>query len=77
MTVKPATRVHSLQPTSDLQLSVTPNTDNPSFSDSAVTTVSSEHPVVASPPATTVPLRKSQRLVNPPDRLNYDQLGGP
>ena len=38
--VKPVARVTSLQPTSDLQFSVTPNTDNASFSDSAVTTVS-------------------------------------
>ncbi|KAL5251261.1 hypothetical protein ACHWQZ_G016828 [Mnemiopsis leidyi] len=62
-------------PSIDLRYPVALGTDNPSFSDSTVTTLGPKHPVVVNPPTPT--LRKSQRLADPPDRLNYDKLGGP
>ncbi|KAL5255551.1 hypothetical protein ACHWQZ_G010951 [Mnemiopsis leidyi] len=62
-------------PSIDLRYPVALGTDDPSFSDSTVTTLGPKHPVVVNPPTPT--LRKSQRLADPPDRLNYDKLGGP
>jgi hypothetical protein len=59
-----------------LQHPYTPKADITPFSDSTVTTISPECPVVDNPPETPVLTRRSQRSANPPDRLICDKLGG-